>query len=318
MLLVNSFSFGANVYFDYPADESPHYSIQSEGRAVINYRVLRPSSWYLVIGDYEVRITNEDGTWGDWDKGRSGEFKKTKAQSYDFQARVWIISDFSGRRDYWIYSNILTIHVFDNYSPDIPTNLSASWSNDHPLITWSENEEYDMDTYKIQKMVVGETLWGTAAIVSKTITQWVDNNVSPAGKFDPTYTIKYRIRANDINGNSSDYTADASVTGTTDYLWKENIVLDKQEVVDEYALFSNYPNPFNPSTKIEFQIPENSFTSLRVFNALGEQVAELVNNFLGKGQYSVQFQASDLPSGIYLYKLKAGNFTEVKKMILTK
>jgi hypothetical protein len=146
----------------------------------------------------------------------------------------------------------------------------------------------------------------------------VDNNVSPAGKFDPTYTIKYKIKANDINGNSSNYSSDVSITGTTDYLWKKNIHLDEQKVVNEYALFSNYPNPFNPSTKIEFQIPENSFTTLIVYNTLGEQVAELVNDFLGKGQYSVQFHASDLPSGIYFYRLKVGSFTEVKKMLLTK
>ncbi len=135
---------------------------------------------------------------------------------------------------------------------------------------------------------------------------------------NPTYTIKYKIKANDINGNSSSYSADVSVTGFTHNLWKNNIVLDKQEIENEYALFVNYPNPFNPSTTIEFQVPVSSFTSLIVYNVLGEQIKELVNDFLGKGKYSVHFNASDLPSGIYLYKLKAGTFTNVKKMLLTK
>jgi len=86
----------------------------------------------------------------------------------------------------------------------------------------------------------------------------------------------------------------------------------------EYALNQNYPNPFNPSTKINFSIPSEGFVTLDVYNAIGQKVASLVNETKADGNYSVDFNASTLTSGIYFYKISAGNFTETKKMILMK
>lgn len=85
-----------------------------------------------------------------------------------------------------------------------------------------------------------------------------------------------------------------------------------------FALEQNYPNPFNPSTKIQFQIPEARFVRLKVYNLLGQEVATLVNEHLEAGRYRAEFDASKLPSGTYLYRLQAGNFTEVKKMAVVK
>jgi hypothetical protein len=86
----------------------------------------------------------------------------------------------------------------------------------------------------------------------------------------------------------------------------------------EYSLEQNYPNPFNPSTTISFSIPNEEFVSLKVFNSLGEKVAELVNERKPAGNYSVSFNANDLASGIYLYKITAGDFIQTRKMILVK
>lgn len=106
------------------------------------------------------------------------------------------------------------------------------------------------------------------------------------------------------------------------YSMKKFLVSVKEEnqtkIPHHFKLFQNYPNPFNPSTKIEFQLPEKSFVNLTIYNSLGEQVEELVNGFMGSGKYSVEFNGADLPSGLYLYKLKAGNFVSVKKMTLIK
>jgi len=85
-----------------------------------------------------------------------------------------------------------------------------------------------------------------------------------------------------------------------------------------YALNTNYPNPFNPSTQISYQIPENSFVNLIVYNVLGQEVAQLVNQTQSMGKYTVKFNAANLPSGVYIYKLQAGEFSSVKKMLLTK
>ena len=89
-------------------------------------------------------------------------------------------------------------------------------------------------------------------------------------------------------------------------------------IPQEFSLSQNYPNPFNPSTKISFTLPSSSNVSLKVFNTLGQEVSELVNENLQPGKYSVDFNASKLSNGIYFYKLASDNFVQVKKMILIK
>ena len=89
-------------------------------------------------------------------------------------------------------------------------------------------------------------------------------------------------------------------------------------VLTEYKLGQNYPNPFNPSTKINFSLPERSFISLKIFNSLGEEIETLLNEEFEKGSYEYEWNAANLPSGIYFYKLQTDSFTETKKMILLK
>jgi hypothetical protein len=85
-----------------------------------------------------------------------------------------------------------------------------------------------------------------------------------------------------------------------------------------FEISQNYPNPFNPSTSIQFKIPENSFVTLKVYNVLGKEVATLLNEEKNAGLYEVTFDATDFSSGIYFYKIEAGNFVATKKMILMK
>jgi hypothetical protein len=86
----------------------------------------------------------------------------------------------------------------------------------------------------------------------------------------------------------------------------------------EYALSNNYPNPFNPTTIIEYQLPKDGFVSLKVYDILGREIKTLVNGFRTLGKYSVSFDGSNLASGIYFYQLKSNGFSSIKKMILTK
>lgn len=85
-----------------------------------------------------------------------------------------------------------------------------------------------------------------------------------------------------------------------------------------YSLKQNYPNPFNPNTKIEYSIPEASFVQLKIYDILGNEVAELVNNELSAGVYRSDFTGIELSNGIYFYRIQAGSFVETKKMILLK
>ncbi len=86
----------------------------------------------------------------------------------------------------------------------------------------------------------------------------------------------------------------------------------------EFSLKQNYPNPFNPSTKIGFTLPLESNVKITVYNLIGQKVTEIVNSKFSAGNHSVDFNATELSSGIYLYKIEAGNFTSVKKMQVMK
>lgn len=87
---------------------------------------------------------------------------------------------------------------------------------------------------------------------------------------------------------------------------------------DHYRLFQNYPNPFNPSTTIAYSISKSSFVKLKLFDALGREIMTMVDEFKTSGNYSVKLNAENLSSGIYFYKIQAGDISETKKMILMK
>jgi len=90
-----------------------------------------------------------------------------------------------------------------------------------------------------------------------------------------------------------------------------------EEIPKEYSI-SNYPNPFNPSTTINYQLPENGFVTIKVYDILGKEVATLVNENKQAGYHKIDFDGSKLTSGIYIYTIKANNFAQSKKMILAK
>jgi photosystem II stability/assembly factor-like uncharacterized protein len=97
-----------------------------------------------------------------------------------------------------------------------------------------------------------------------------------------------------------------------------NNVQNQSTIAENFKLYQNYPNPFNPTTKLSFVIGHSSFVTLKVYDVLGKQVATLVNEEKSSGKYSVNFNANNLASGIYFYKIDAGNFTKTMKMILMK
>jgi Secretion system C-terminal sorting domain len=109
-------------------------------------------------------------------------------------------------------------------------------------------------------------------------------------------------------------------TNFTDIQWPPltSVEDDLFAAPKSYTLFQNYPNPFNPSTDIKFNLEESGFVTLKVYDILGNEVAELVKGNLEKGIHEVSFDASAINSGVYLYRLEANNFSQVKKMTLLK
>jgi carboxypeptidase family protein/type IX secretion system substrate protein len=135
-------------------------------------------------------------------------------------------------------------------------------------------------------------------------------------------TGNYTISANRVSNQTSEQNVVLDMNGLTNI----NFSLDKIKPVQmnnnitplKYNLSQNFPNPFNPSTKIKFSISASSMVTLNVFNSAGQEVASLVNGQQSAGSYEIFFDASTLSSGVYFYKLTAGSFTETRKMTLIK
>ena len=118
------------------------------------------------------------------------------------------------------------------------------------------------------------------------------------------------------------------VKGTSDYLSKLNDILqskfgvnskEKEQIIPkEYSLYQNYPNPFNPTTTIKFDLPNDGLVQLEIFDILGRRIVSLLEEYKTAGSYEQVFNASSLASGVYVYKLQAGDFVSSKKMILLK
>ena len=94
------------------------------------------------------------------------------------------------------------------------------------------------------------------------------------------------------------------------------MTLIDSELPSSYRLEQNYPNPFNPSTTISFSIPERVYVTLKVFDVLGNEVADLISKELSAGKYNVKWNAENISSGVYFYRIQAGSFIETKKLIL--
>ena len=95
-------------------------------------------------------------------------------------------------------------------------------------------------------------------------------------------------------------------------------VVEVEVVPFHFELSQNYPNPFNPTTAISYSIPIQGLVTFKIYNTLGEEVMTLANEVQQAGNYEVKFDASNLPSGIYFYKMKSSDFVQVKKMLLIK
>jgi hypothetical protein len=142
-------------------------------------------------------------------------------------------------------------------------------------------------------------------------------------KFDATHDGKHRGIGFTANGDTCYITTWANTMVLTapkvQRFVKKAVGIEKESpIANNYSLEQNYPNPFNPSTSIRFSVAKEGFTTLRVYDILGSEVATLVNENLKVGSYSYHFDASKLTSGTYIYKLNVNGFTVSKKMAFVK
>ena len=178
--------------------------------------------------------------------------------------------------------------------PDIPDTLRPVYDVDTPdsLLTF-EIGYYPMD--------------GNFTITYDADTYTISGEANNPGN----YTV-YVYVSDDSSANSMDSTLILVQNPTS---VNDNFL---NQIPKKYSLAQNYPNPFNPSTVIRYGIPNSGLVTLKIYNVLGREVATLINKYQQAGRYEISFNASELASGIYFYRLHSNNYTSIKKMILLK
>jgi len=198
--------------------------------------------------------------------------------------------------------------------PSKPKNLFIIFPGDKVILAWGANTESDISHYDIYRDRVSGFIPGDE--------NRIDSSASPVYydldiQIGPSYF--YQVTAWDRTGHQSE-PSEEIVVATTGV---EDTASDNETIPASFSLLQNYPNPFNPVTKIKFSVPlwrgeGGRIVTLKIFDILGREIQTLVNDKLNPGTYEVTFDGSNYASGVYFYQLRAGDFTQINKMILLK
>ena len=214
-------------------------------------------------------------------------------------------------------NNNITVHglsVFSRYiltdgSAPLPVELSsfsASVNRRDVNLNWTTSSETNNSGFDVERRS-GEGSWSKVASVSGNGTTTSQKNYSVTDKNLLTGKYDYRLKQMDYNGNFTYYDLSGEVS---------------IGLPTKFEMSQNYPNPFNPATKINYDLPVDGKVSISLYDISGREVAKLVNEVKTAGYYTVQFNASNLSSGTYFYRIsaegKGQKFNDTKKMVLIK
>jgi len=234
------------------------------------------------------------------------------SENGDYYFRITAV-DLSGNESGFSNEVLVTPSVIDTTAPAIPQNLSVTPSDSTITLNWNANNELDSIYYRIYM----DTLASPTTVIDSTNSS-TDTTIV-IDRLSENDTYYFRITAVDLSGNESGFSNEVHVTPVGIENKDEFLVLPKK-----YKLEQNYPNPFNPSTTVKYGIPEQSNIKIEIFNMLGQSVGVLVNAEKSAGFYETTWNATNLPSGVYLISIRAEglssqkNFTQVKKALLLK
>ena len=224
----------------------------------------------------------------------------------------------SGTYDYYVYQTTISTNDGKATGPFImaslevenaglvvpPLNFTANFNSNNVVLNW-EDRSYNAKSFIIEREMQGENNFSQIAQVDKGITTFTDSTVN-ANKI-----YLYRAKAVSDSAESDYSNVDTIDTNPTS-------VNEKNLNNLEFRLFQNYPNPFNPTTKIEFTLKKSGKIKLIVYDTLGKNVATIIDGYEQSGFHSINFNASNLSSGIYFYRLIDSHNIQSKKLILLK
>lgn len=181
-------------------------------------------------------------------------------------------------------------------------SFTSNVNNNNVTLSWSTVSEENNSGFDIERNSLS-TGWNKVGFVQGNGTTNNPQSYSYSDNSLNSGRYSYRLKQIDYNGNYKYYDL------------QNEVVIG---VPAKFALSQNYPNPFNPTTNISYELAIDGFVSLKIFDISGREVKQLVNEVRAAGYFSVQFDAKSLSSGTYFYKLTAGNFSDVKKMVVVK
>ncbi|MBK7378337.1 MAG: T9SS type A sorting domain-containing protein [Ignavibacteriales bacterium] len=229
-------------------------------------------------------------------------------------ALTWQLLNNNAYSSYWDIKNKSTHSPYTNYFPSYWQNCLAliSSSGNHPHLVWGPHPTFNTTQYRIYRAVSNyprnpQVLnYSLITTVSSSTFDYVDYAVLiiPGYQYAYYYVVGWD---GTVQSDKTNYVSTQAV------FYKQSA-----EIPNEFSISQNYPNPFNPTTSISYSIPENAFVTLKIYVVLGNEVEVLINEQKVPGNYQIDFNASELSSGIYYYTLTVGNFTSTKKMSLVK
>ncbi len=205
-----------------------------------------------------------------------------------------------------------TSNFYKYVGPPMPipvelTSFTASVNGNNVNLNWTTSSETNNQGFEVQRSEVGDQkseagewekivfMEGKGTTTSEQHYSFMDKNVASGN-----YT--YRLKQIDLNGSFS---------------YSDEVNIEVKSVYT-YYLDQNYPNPFNPTTTIKFGLKDNSNVRIDIFNSIGETVKTILDEERNPGNYSIEFNAAQLPSGVYIYRIESGSFVQARKMILMK
>jgi hypothetical protein len=281
------------------------------------------NGWYMLSGLYDVASRNDgyvDLVYPLYGTNKALKYRKISTSSNGsaetINEQLSYYPDVTNHHDIFvIYRSAFkgsTGNIVLQYRDAAPpaVTISKEWAGTSPKITWSAPPYLDVEDYDVWRKY-GNGSWTNIATTSNLY--YIDGEVYSGGRAK----AYYKVKVSDHDNNKSAYSNQITYVGMgieTGANLQDDIMFQPTK----FALHSAYPNPFNPSTTITFDIPEDSYLSLSVYNSIGQKVADLVEGNMEVGRHQIQFDGSNLSSGIYFIKMVTAKFNKMEKIVLMK